>query len=73
MATPMPLSPELIEILIRAAVTVGEDIVLAILHAIHGGDVSAVEELTKTGLEEPAKIAMIDAALERSQAAKAGA
>jgi len=69
----LALSPELVEILIHAAITISEEIALAILHAIHGGDVSAVEELTKTGLEEAHQIALIDAALERSQAAKFGA
>jgi len=73
MGTPLPLSNDLVEVLIRAAVTVGEEVVLAILRAIHSGDVSAVEELTKTGLETADQIALVDAALERSQAAKAGA
>ncbi len=67
------MSPEVVAILIKTGISLGEQIALAIMHAIHGGDVSAVEELTKTGLEEPHRIALIDAALERSQAAKAGA
>lgn len=67
------MTPDVVSILIRTAVTLGEEVAIAVMHAIHAGDVSTVEELTKTGLEEPHRIALIDAALERSQAAKAGA
>jgi len=68
-AIPAPV----VEILVKAVATIGEEIVLAIIAALKGGDVSAVEQLTKTGLEEAHQIALIDAALEISQAAKAGA
>lgn len=64
---------DVVEILIRIVATVGEGIALAIMNAIKAGDVDAVQQLTATGLEDAHVIALTDAALKRSQAAKFGA
>lgn len=73
-ATPGPSIPaDVVEILIRIVVNVGVDLTLAIMNAIKVGDVDAVKQLTATGLETAHQIALTDAALKISQAAKFGA
>lgn len=66
------MNDEVVDSLIKIAVRLGEEIAIAIARAIRGGDVSAVQELSKV-LEEPEKIALLDAALEAAQTAKAHA
>ncbi len=68
----MTLTPELIEFLIRAAVTLGEEVAIAILHAMHANDVSAVEQLTAV-LPDEQKILLAGAMNRAQQHAKAAA
>ncbi len=39
------MSPEIIELLIRAVITIGTEAAVAIMHAVSSGDKSAVEQL----------------------------
>lgn len=41
------MSPAIMELLIRAVITVGTEAIVAIMHAVSAGDVSAVAELAK--------------------------
>jgi hypothetical protein len=66
----MPIDPEVVTILVRAAATLGEEIAIAIFHAIHGGDVNTVEQLSKQ-LPNADQIRLRDEALIASQRAKA--
>jgi hypothetical protein len=66
----MPIDPQVATILIRAVATIGEEIAIAILHAVHGGDVNTVEQLSKQ-LPDADQIRLRDEALIASQRAKA--
>jgi hypothetical protein len=68
----MPIDPQVAAILIRAVATIGEEVALAILGAVHGGDVNTVEQLSKK-LDTADQIRLRDEALIASQRAKAHA
>jgi hypothetical protein len=67
---PTTVDTEVVSILIRAVATIGEEVAIAILGAIKGGDVNTVEQLSKQ-LPDAEQIRLRDEALIASQRAKA--
>jgi hypothetical protein len=65
------VSPETIEVLIRAAVTVGAEAAIAISKAVHAGDVDTVSQLSAV-LPDEHRQQLEDEALIQRQRALAG-